>query len=87
MPVIGEEDATAIVSAILAMRGADKKKHREALEQGTLRLPVRRLPMQKGVVQTWRQSCGKSDVWNGSHNATRIAEEKLKSIFCPKCHE
>lgn len=31
MPVIGEEDAKAIVSAILAMRGADKKKHKEAL--------------------------------------------------------
>ena len=51
MPVIGEEDAKAIVSAILAMRGANKKKHREALGQGTLRLPVRKMPMQ-GVVQT-----------------------------------
>ena len=44
--MIGEEDATAIVSAILAMRGADKKKLKEALEQGTLRPPVQKLPMQ-----------------------------------------
>ena len=33
-PVVEEEDAKAIVSAIFAMRGANKKKHREALEQG-----------------------------------------------------
>ena len=46
MPVIEEEDAKAIVSAILAMRGADKKKHKEALEQGTLKLLVNKLPMQ-----------------------------------------
>ena len=73
MPVIGEEDAKAIVSAILAMRGADKKKHKEALEQGALRLPVNKLSMQ-GVIHTWRQARGKGDVWNGSHNATTIAE-------------
>ena len=56
------------------------------MEQGTLKLPVNKLPMQ-GVIQTWRQACGKCDVWNGSRNATNIAEEKLKSIFCPECRE
>ena len=44
MPVIGKEDAKAIVSAILAMRGAEKKKHKEALEEGTFRLPVNKCP-------------------------------------------
>ena len=60
MPVVEEEDAKAIVMAILAMRGADKKKHKEALEEGMLKLPIKKLPMQ-GVVQTWRQACGKSE--------------------------
>jgi len=31
MPVLDEEDAEMIVRAIMAMRGADKKKHEEAL--------------------------------------------------------
>ena len=84
MPVVEEEDAKAIVSAIRAMRGADKKKHKETFEQGTLKLPVNKLPMQ-WVVQTWRQACGKGEVWNDSHNSMSIAEEKLKRIFCPEC--
>ena len=48
MPVVEEEDAKAIVMAILAMRGADKKKHKEALEQGMLKLPIKKLPMRRG---------------------------------------
>ena len=74
MPIVEEEDAKAIVRAVLAMRGADKKKHKEALEEGTLKLPLKKLPMQ-GVVQTWRLACGQSDKWNSSHNDKGIAEE------------
>ena len=68
----------------MAMRGADKKKHKEALEEGTLKLPVRKLPM-AGAVQTWRQACGQSDRWDASFNAKAIEEKPLKIIKCPEC--
>ena len=86
MPIVDEMDAKAIVMAVLAMRGADKKKHKELLHEGTLKLPVRRLPMQ-GLVQSWRQACGQSQKWNESHNDGAIAEEPLKTICCPRCQE
>ena len=75
MPVVEEEVANAIVGAILAMRGAGKKKHKEALEQGALRLPANKLPM-KGVIQTWRQACGKGEVWNDSRATARASQKK-----------
>ena len=42
MPVLDEEDAEMIVRAIMAMRGADKKKHEEARRGGNLKLPMKR---------------------------------------------
>lgn len=68
--------------AVLAMRGADKKKHKEALEEGKPKLPIKKLPTQ-GVVQTRRQACGQSEEWNDSHNNMSIAEEKVDVHLLP----
>ena len=57
MPELGEVDADATVKAVLAMRGTDKKKHKQAWEEGFLKLAAKKLPMQ-GKVQAWRDACG-----------------------------
>ena len=51
------------MKALLAMRGYDKKKHREAWEQGTLRIPQADFKMQ-AVSQRWRAAATEGDVWN-----------------------
>ena len=48
MPVVEEEDAKAIVMAVLAMRGADKTKCKEALEEGMLKLPNQEIAHARG---------------------------------------
>ena len=75
-----------IVAAKLKAKAGEEAKMEEALrglvknvaqEEGTLMLPITRLPMQ-GVVQTWRQACGQIEKWNDSHNSKSISEEKLQ---------
>ena len=86
MPVVEEEDAEMIEKAILAIRGADKKKHEKALHEGTLKLPLKRLPM-SGAVQAWRKACGRGQIWNASHIEKEIAYKPLKVVRCPECQE
>ena len=50
LPKVCEQDAKSIVQGILAMRGADKRKHKELHDEGNLMSSERRLPMQ-GAIQ------------------------------------
>ena len=47
----------------LALRGFNKKKHREAWEQGTLMIPQADFKMQ-AVPQRWRAAAAEGEVWN-----------------------
>ena len=52
MPVVRREDAWLITKAILAMRGINQKKHKEAHSQGLLKMLKR--PMDyKGIAHAW----------------------------------
>ena len=46
LPVVGDEDAEAIIRVILALRGTDKKKQIDALQEGALFLKPVDLSMQ-----------------------------------------
>ena len=56
------EDAEAIMKALLAMRGCDKKKHMEAWSQGALWLTKGELKLQ-GTSQKWRTAAGRDEPW------------------------
>lgn len=89
MPKVQKDDAETIVSAVLSMRGADKKKHKETPENGELMRAIKRLPMQ-GTVQMWRTACGQEEKWNavtGGSTTGGVAEEPLRVIKCPCCKE
>ena len=62
LPKVCGQDAKSIVQGILAMRGADKKKHKELHAEGNLKLSERRLPMQ-GAMQCWRRTVKSSENW------------------------
>ena len=47
----------------LALRGFNKKKHREQWEQGTLMIPQADFKMQ-AVSQRWRAAAAEGEVWN-----------------------
>ena len=76
MPKTNKEDGEATTKAILSMRGADKKKHKLAWEEGSLKLAAKRLPMQ-GKVQAWRIACGQGEKWNEMSTADRLPEESV----------
>ena len=52
MPIITNDEAGVITGAILAMRVINQRKHKEAHDQGTLRL-VRRPKAYKGTAHAW----------------------------------
>lgn len=86
MPVIDDEDAKAIVKAIMAMRGADKKKPKESMTEGELRLAAKKIPLQGGI-QTWRKECSAGGRWTTS-NGTRLQRTSpLTVMICPACLE
>ena len=62
LPKVSEADAKSIVQGILAMRGADKKKHKELHVVGNLYLHERRLPMQRAI-QCYRKTVGGGQDW------------------------
>ena len=63
MPSLSNGDAESIMRALLSMRGYDKKKHLEAWEHGTLKVPLGDLKTQ-GTSHKWRTVIGCSMMWN-----------------------
>ena len=92
LPKVSEADAKSIVQGILAMRGADKKKHKELHAAGNLCLHERRLPMQ-GAMQCWRKAVGEGQYWS-KPDLQYLSEvislkhgKTLAEIMYPECRE
>ena len=57
MPIITKHDAELITKAILAMRGINQKKHKEAHDQGILKVMQRPMAY-KGNSHSWLWNLG-----------------------------
>ena len=82
-----EDDAKKITEAIMAMKGAAKKKHRDAHREGLLKLHMKPLTYRDSVAE-WKTITGKGDDWT-LHPAPHLKrvehEENLEKVYCPQC--
>ena len=87
IPYINEEDAKKITVALLAMKGAYKKKHREAHQDDNLKLHKKPLTY-RGSAAEWKRVTAKGEDWT-KHAAPHVKdlepEETLKKLICPEC--
>ena len=87
-PAISEDDNGSIAKAILMMRGASTKKHKEAHEKGELKLVVKPFTY-KGTSYNWLKVATKRDESWCEQPAQADPEEertqKLSTIGCPLC--
>ena len=85
-PHIEEDDAKRVVGALLTMKGAAKKKHKDAQASGQVKLHSKPLPY-RGSAAEWKHATDKDVDW-ASHPAPHIKpqeeEEVLKALTCPE---
>ena len=67
MPAISKHDAETIMLVLMALRGLDKKKHKEAFAQGTLQAKPGDLSMQ-GTSQRWAKAIERYRSDHGGQN-------------------
>ena len=63
IPYVNKDDAEKVMLTLLAMRGLDKKKHREAWDQGCLKVLPASLKMQ-ATSNRWQTTATGGEVWN-----------------------
>ena len=90
-PILSEDDAKMVMKALLAIRGINQKKQKEAWERGELRLQARPMAY-KGTAHAWLRNLGnleqKADWTKESAipDGPEVPKIPLKTIVCPSCH-
>ena len=85
VPKVNAEEAEAITEAILAMRGAHRKKQKEALKEGHLEIQKRSFAY-KGTSDIWMGVAKGYDDWTTSQDEqVDPVTRPLKCIHCPAC--
>ena len=85
MPMMTTNDAEGIMQTLLALRGADKKKNREAWRGGNLQLKLENLNLQ-GTAQSWRRTVKQGEVWNDS-KPQQPNKEEGPEVIRGKCND
>ena len=86
MPRIPQKEAECITQAILDMKGATAKKHKDAHAKEQLRLLGKPLTY-RGSTATWKRRMGKHDDWTKepAYQLQCPGKVLLKDLACPAC--
>jgi hypothetical protein len=91
MPKVKAQEAERITRAILALKGASKRKHIEMLEKGELEMIPKPLRFRGSAM--WKTLVGKFDDWTGDNESKEederalAASTPLRKVHCPNCSE
>jgi len=90
MPDLDGQEATSVTASVLAMRGVNQRKQKQAHQEGNLKL--HRRPMAyKGLSRAWLRNLTKArreDDWTikpKEADAHEVEQIPLKQIGCPEC--
>ena len=90
LPILEEEDAKLITTAILAMRGINQKRHKDLWMRGLLRLMPRPMAY-KGTAHAWLRNLGSLHdklSWVDEPplpDGPAVQKVPLSTIICPMC--
>ena len=86
IPKIPSNEAELITTAILAMKGAGAKKHRDAHQKGKLTLRSKPLAY-RGAAASWKQHVAKHANWTAQPATPieEVEEQIIWRVLCPVC--